>query len=83
MGVYCFPFILILVSALSSVALSEEENSMVYSVSRRPSGDIYTITLPNSTVHFVCSNDGMGNLTFLVSERRCVNNEEFFNGECR
>ena len=80
MGVYCLPFILILVSALSSVALSKEENSMVYSVSRRLSGDIYnTITLSNSTCHFVCT-DG-DNLTFLVSERRCVNNKEFFNGE--
>ena len=59
---------------------SEEENSMVYSVSRRLSGDVYnTITLSNSTGHFICSGDG--NLTFLVSERRCVNNEEFFNGE--
>ena len=83
MGVYCLPRILILVSALSSVALSEEENSMVYSVNRRLNGDVYNtiITLSNSTGHFVCSDDGMGNLTFLVSERRCVNNEEFFNGE--
>ena len=80
MDVYCLPCILILVSALSSVALSEEENSMVYSVNRRLSGDVYnTITVSNSTGHSVCSDDG--NLTFLVSERRCVNNEKFFNGE--
>ena len=79
MGVYCLPCI-ILVSALSSVALSEEEKSMVHSVNRRLSGDIYnTITLPNSTCSFACS-DG-GNLTFVVSERRCVSNEEFFDGE--
>ena len=81
MDVYCLPCILILVSALSSVALSEEENSMVYSVNRRLNGDVYNtiITVPNSTGHSVCSDDG--NLTFLVSDRRCVNNEEFFNGE--
>ena len=40
-----------------------------------------SITLSNSTGHSVCSDDGTGNLTFLVSERRCINNEEFFNGE--
>ena len=77
MGVYCLPCI-ILVSALSSVALGEEENSVLHSVNRRLSGDII-YTLPNSTVHFSCS-DG-DNVTFLVSERRCVNNEELFNGE--
>ena len=75
MGVYSLPCI-ILVSALSSVT-GEEENSMVQSVNRRLSGDIYTVS--NSTVNFACS-DG-GNLTFLVSERRCVSNEEFFDGE--
>ena len=65
---------------MSSVALSEEENSIIYSVSRRLSGDVYTtITLSNSTGHFVCSD--YGSLTFLVSERRCINNEEFFNGK--
>ena len=76
MGMYCLPCI-ILVSVLSSVVLSEEEKSMVQSVNRRLSGDIYNVF--NSTVHFACS-DG-GNLTFLVSEKRCVNNEELFNGE--
>ena len=81
MGVYCLPCI-ILVSALGSVALSEEENSIVYLVRRRLSGDIYnTITVSNSTGHIVCSNDDTGNLTFLVSEKRCVDNEELFNGE--
>ena len=80
MGVYCLPCILILVSALNSVALSEKEKSIVYSVSRRLSGDVYnTITVSNSTAHFACSY-GV-NPTFLISERRCVNNEEFFNGE--
>ena len=79
MGVYCLPCI-ILVSALSSVALSEEENSMIELVNRRLSGDICnTITVSNSTGHCACS-DG-GNFTFLVSERRCINNEDFFNGE--
>ena len=79
-GVYYLPCI-ILVSALTpmiSVALNKEENSIVYSVTRRPSGDIYT--LYNSTGHIVCSEDGSP--TFLVSEKRCVNNKDFFNGEC-
>ena len=77
MGVYCLSCI-ILVSALSSVALSKEENSIVYSVTRRLLVDIYTLF--NSTGHNVCSEDG--SLTFLVSEKRCVNNKDFFNGEC-
>ena len=79
MGVYCLPCI-ILVSALSSAVLSEEENLMVQSVIRRLSGDIYFITVSNSESTFDVCFDG-GNLTFLVSERRCVNNEEFFNSE--
>ena len=44
------------------------------SVSRRIGGDIYYVT---STSHFVCSND---NVTFLVSENRCIKNEELLNG---
>ena len=76
MGVCCLSCI-ILVSTLSSIVLSKEENSIVYSVNRRLSGDIYTLS--NLTGHIVCSEDGSP--TFLVSEKRCVNNEEFFNGE--
>ena len=42
MGVYYLPCI-IFVSTLSNVVLSEDEKSIVYSVNRRPSGDIYNL----------------------------------------
>ena len=45
------------------------------SVTRRIGGDIYYVT---STRHFVCSNGN--NVTFLVSENRCIKNEELLNG---
>ena len=44
------------------------------SVIRRVTGDIYYVTSSN---YFICHDD---DVTFLVSERRCVRNQELFNG---
>ena len=45
-------------------------------VNRRLNGDIYTNF--NSTDSSACHDDN--NLTFLVNERKCVNNQELFKG---
>ena len=64
--------VLMLVSIASNVMLASEENIPVQ-VNRRLDGDIYQyLNFP----HEVCQD----NLTYLVSEDRCVNDEEFFNG---
>ena len=67
---------LILVWLSNIVALKD---GIVLSVSRRLTGDTYTLRLihNNSYVHNICLDN---NPTFLVSERRCVENEELFNG---
>ena len=57
--------------------LTAFKHETLRSVSRRLSGDSYGVY--NSSELSVC-HDG-GNLTFLVSERRCINNEELFNGK--
>ena len=44
-------------------------------VTRRLTGDIYYDNLSN---YYICRDDD--NLTFLVSERRCVKNQELLNG---
>ena len=66
-------YLLILVRLSSFVAL----DGTVLSVSRRLTGDTYTLTHNNSHIQIICLDS---NLTFLVSERRCVENEELFNG---
>ena len=76
MGIYFVLCLLILVSLLSLAALKEQ---ILQSVSRRLSGDSYTVSAHNSSDHLIC-HDG-NNLTFLISERRCVKNEELFNGK--
>jgi hypothetical protein len=75
MGVFHVLCLLILVSSLSLVAHKEE---ILESVSRRLSGDSYTVTSSNSTVQSICRDSS--NLTFLINKRRCVNNEELLNG---
>ena len=44
-------------------------------VGRRISGDIYYVT---SSSYSICHDND--NVTFLVSERRCVKNQDLFNG---
>ena len=64
--------VIILVSIASNLMLASETNIPVR-VSRRLTGDIYQyFNFP----HQVCQD----NLTYLVSEDRCVNDEELFNG---
>ena len=43
-------------------------------VTRRLTGDIYYVSLSS---YYICHDDD--NFTFLVSERRCVKNQELFN----
>lgn len=75
MGEFCMLY-LTLGSSLSIVALKEE---ILVSVSRRLSGDSYSVTAFNTTDQLICHDSG--NLTLLASERRCINNEELFNGK--
>ena len=49
-------------------------NEVPVAVSRRSTGDVFF----NSTNNTVRCSDGTG--TYFVSERRCVRNEELFNG---
>ena len=67
--------LVILVSSLSFVHVVLQEE-VVESVARRFSGDSYTLS--NTTGQRICHDDG--NLTLLVDERRCIKNEELFNG---
>ena len=64
-----FLFCIILASLIAS------DVNVPISVTRRIGGDIYYVT---STTHFVCNNDN--NITFLVSENRCIKSEELLNG---
>ena len=64
--------IILLVSIASNLMLASEMNIPV-DVNRRFDGDIYQyLNFP----HQVCQD----NLTYIVSEDRCVNDEELFNG---
>jgi hypothetical protein len=63
--------VLILVSIASHLILASEGN-IAEQVQRRLDGDIYRY----SSTNFVCRE----NLTYLVSENRCVNDQELFNG---
>ena len=64
--------VITLVSIASNLVLASETNVPV-EVNRRSDGDIYRYL--NSS-HEVCHD----NLTYLVSEDRCVNDEELYNG---
>ena len=60
---------------LSNLQLAITEDEVSVSVSRRLSGDLYKNF--NSSVYYTCQGD---NLTFLVSERMCVKNQELIDG---
>ena len=68
-------YLVILVRLSSLVALKD---GVVLLVTRRLAGDTYTVTHNNSHVLRICQN-----LTFLLNERRCVENEELFNGSIK
>ena len=64
--------VLVLVSIASNLILASEGNIPVQ-VNRRLDGDIYWYS---NNIFEVCQD----NLTYLVSEDRCVNDEELFKG---
>ena len=66
--------IVILVSLSRSIALTDEVPHLA-TVSRRLSSDIFAYY--NSASFRIC---GGYNTTILVSDRRCITNEELFNG---
>ena len=68
--------ILLMVVAFKHISSEEGVPSIV---NRRLSGDSYWyLNSGNPTTFLICS-DG-GNFTFIVSERRCVKNQELING---
>ena len=80
MGIIYRYYVLCSLTLVSSLRLAVLEQEILQSISRRLSGDSYTeLTVFNATNHLLC-HDG-GNLTFLVNERSCINNEELFSGK--
>ena len=67
------PLLVILVGLSKPVTCEE---GIPVSVHRRQGGDSFHIL--NSSEQFVCHDDN--DLTYLVHERRCVKNQELFNG---
>jgi hypothetical protein len=63
--------------SLASLIDSDDKLNLPVNVTRRVGGDMYTYA--TSTIFFTCHDDN--NLTFLVSEKRCVKNEELLNGK--
>ena len=73
--------LLVLAFACSSLVQSEgnvDPSTPVISVQRRQSNDVYYYD--NGSNHEVCDSDNYINVTYLVSERRCVTNKDLFNG---
>ena len=61
------------------VKLTASEEGVPAIVNRRLSGDTYQyLNSGNLTDLYICSDDD--NLTFVVSERRCIKNQELING---
>ena len=74
----CFNFKLVLFKAFLFCILASHivsDINVPVRVKRRLTGDIYYDNLTN---FYICHDDD--NLTFLVSERRCVKNQELLNG---
>lgn len=65
---------LLLIVTLLKLIASEAE--IPETVNRRQNGDIYTHY--NSSSTFACRDDN--NLTYFVSERKCVKNQQLING---
>ena len=73
--------LVVLVFECSSLVQSEGnvDLSIPVSVQRRQSSDVYYYN--NGSNHEICDNDNFINVTYLVSERRCVTNEDLFSGK--
>ena len=67
-------FVYIINSLVSTKPCSEE--TVPVSVNRRPSGDIF---VSESNISCTCNEDD--NLTYLVAERQCVDNQDLLNGK--
>ena len=70
-------FLLVVVIVCSSA--QDFSPSIPVFVSRRPSSDVYFYYNDSSRGHF-CDNENYIDVTYLVSERRCVTNEDLFSG---
>ena len=69
----------VLLMVIVAVKLTESEGGVPAIVNRRLSGDTYRyLNSGNLTDLSICSDDG--NLTFNVSEKSCVKNQELING---
>lgn len=66
----------VLFYALASPIITISNVDVPIRVRRRIGGDIYYFTSSNNSFT-ICHDD---NITFLVSERRCVKNQELFDG---
>lgn len=78
MGRICFGSKLVLIDVLLFYMIASHtvsDNDVPITVTRRLSGDIVHVS---STSHFSC--DKL-NLTFLISDRKCVKNQELTNGK--
>ena len=79
MGRICFSSKLILIIALLfRVFASHVVSDVTVTISRRLSGDIITYNISGSTSHITCNED---NPTFLVSDKRCVKNQDLIRGK--
>ena len=74
--------LLLAVVFVCSQSVQSEEDvdpSIPLSVTRRLSSDLFYFY--NSTRGVICDNDDYINVTYLVSERRCISNEDLFTGK--
>ena len=76
--------LLVLVFACSSISLVQSEENVDASipefVSRRQSSDVYYYKNDSSLGTF-CDNENYINVTYLVSERKCVTYEDLLTGK--
>ena len=69
-------YMLVIVYCVSNIVTSQEEADFPVAISRRSSGDI--VFFNSNKSYYLCPSD---NTTYLVNERRCVDNEDLFNGK--
>lgn len=71
--------ILIMMFIIYISSAEDEKASIPIWVRRRLSNDFYRTTDDSQDAKTVCDDKGM-NITFLVSEKRCVKSQDLFNG---
>lgn len=72
--------ILLLLTVTALRLVSSEEEMPVSIINRRLTGDTFQYFIINSSMPTSCIESGRNNLTFLVGDKRCVNNQDLFNG---